>query len=188
MRAILCLSVAAGSLFAFSGCGNMSSVRTIDGHKVTLPKCKPAIVYQGAKWAVRGGRAQGVEVGAVEWERTFRDAEPLIQVIDKEEVERCHSLRTLVSVSTFEEAKREIIARSAADEKRRQLEKILAVQDAKLLKNYIDTYFLPVASSFYEEQKSSPNPSTVVVKTENSDQTFKLRNIDARPLSDIVSQ
>src|SRR5438093_258348 len=107
----------------FGGCvGGMHSVRTTDGHSVILPKCNPAISYQGSKWAFKGPKYQGTEVGSMEWQRLFRDVKPLIEVIDQQEVRHCQSLNTMVSVSTLAEVKKELAARSAASMKLDQIE------------------------------------------------------------------
>jgi hypothetical protein len=172
--------------FATFGCGTGGTVKTVDGHPVSLPNCKPSILYQGSKWAVRGSSYQGIQVGAVEWERKFRDAQPLIQVLDKQEVEHCQSLRTIVSVSTLEEVKKELAARAAASVKRDQLMAIITAQDPKALERFIEIYYMPVSNSFYEEQKEASG--VAVAKTGDTDRAFKLRNIDARPASMVFAQ
>jgi hypothetical protein len=173
-------------LCVLSACSSMHQVRTADSHLVTLPKCRAAIEYQGSKWSFKGPKYQGMEAGEMEWQRTFRDAEPLIKVIDQQHLRSCESLNTMVSVSTLEEVKKMLAALDAVQQKMDQLELIIVSKDSASLQKFIEVYFLRVDPSFYEEHAAASSPNVVVARTSQSQESFKLRNIDARPTSSIV--
>jgi hypothetical protein len=122
----------------------------------------------------------------VEWEKTFRNVEPLIEVLDKQDVRNCQSLRVFVATSSLTEVRKELARREAVESKLRQLELIIAAKDPVALKRFVDVYYLPVADSFYEENRSNESPRVVVAKTDATNEAFKLKNIDARPTSEII--
>ncbi|MEP7015727.1 MAG: hypothetical protein ABI925_09825 [Verrucomicrobiota bacterium] len=174
-------------LCSLCGCwANQHTIRTTDGHSVIIPTCKAAISYQGSKWGVQGPKYQGAEAGSVQWERLFREVEPLIEVIDQQELRRCESLNTMVSISTLAEVKKELAARDSANQKREQLELIISMGNSAALQEYIKTYFLRVDPSFVDEHLDQNDPATVVGKT-STGKAYKLRNIDARPVSSIIA-